>query len=104
MQERLAIVERDLAALENTKVEAEWVTQTLDAFSEVWDALTIENRSHLVHAIVDRVVVNEPEGRVDAYLAKFEDLPDVPPDNDDAANTKPIAPSNLKLVHSEETP
>jgi site-specific DNA recombinase len=56
LQERLAIVERDLAALENTKVDAEWVTQTLDAFSEVWDALTVENRRHLVHAIVDRVV------------------------------------------------
>jgi hypothetical protein len=41
---------------------------------------------------------------VDAYLAKFEDFPDVLPDNDDTANTKPISPSNLKLVHSEETP
>ena len=104
LNERLTIVERDLAAFENMKVEAKWVAQTLAAFSEVWDALTIENRSRFVHAIVDRVVVNEPEGKVEAFLAKFEDAPEDTTDDDETEDAKISSRPNLTLIRNEETP
>jgi site-specific DNA recombinase len=103
LNERLVIVERDLAALENTKVEAKWIVKTLDAFSEVWDALNLENRSRFVHAIVDRVVVNEPEGKVEAFLAKFEDAPDTTDDENTEDDSRSARP-NLTLVKDEDTP
>lgn len=96
-------MERDLAALENTKVEANWIVKTLDAFSEVWDALNLENRRRFVHAIVDRVVVNEPEGKVEAYLAKFEDDPDTTDDGNTKDDSRSARP-NLTLVKDEDTP
>jgi site-specific DNA recombinase len=68
-QERLERIERELAALDDARVEADWLEQTLGEFDAVWDALTPENQARLVRAIVERVVVDEATGAVKMYVA-----------------------------------
>jgi len=64
----LAEVERQLAQLDTIEVEAGWVARVLADFDAVWDVLTIENRARLVRAIVREVVVDEPNGTIQAVL------------------------------------
>jgi DNA invertase Pin-like site-specific DNA recombinase len=66
-------VERDeadqrLAALEHVEANADFVAQALADFHTVWDVLSQENRWRLVHAIVERVIVNEPANIIEAHL------------------------------------
>lgn len=65
---RLAEVERALAALEQTEADAGWVAQALIDFDAVWDAMTVLNRGRLIRALVQRIEVDEPSGRVTATL------------------------------------
>ena len=67
---RLADVERELDALDETEVEGRWVAQRLADFDVVWDALTPENRGRLARALVREVLVDEPSGTVTAVLAE----------------------------------
>jgi site-specific DNA recombinase len=69
LQTRLDRVERELAALVDARVEADWLERTLGEFDAVWDALTPENQGRLIRAIVDRVVVDEATGSVKMYVA-----------------------------------
>ena len=66
---RLRTVERSLAELAGAEVEAQWVTDTLARFDEVWDVLTVENQARLVEAVVKKVVVDDINGTVSAELA-----------------------------------
>ncbi len=104
LNDRLLIVERELAALENTKIETDWIVKTLAAFSDVWEALSIENRYRFVHAVVDRVVVNEPAGTVEAFLTTFEETLEAAKPNEQSETATPLAPPNLTLVRSEVDP
>lgn len=69
LQERLDRVERELAQMDDARVEADWLEQTLAEFDAVWEVLTPENQTRLVRAIVDRVVVDEATGSVKMYVA-----------------------------------
>jgi predicted nucleic acid-binding protein len=69
---RLAEVERALANLDRTEVEVRWVAETLARFDAVWDVMTAENQARLVAAVVERVEVDEPSGRVTAVLADLD--------------------------------
>jgi hypothetical protein len=63
------IVERALTNLDRTELEIRWVAETLARFDAVWDVMTPENQVRLVQAVVERVEVDEPSGRVSAVLA-----------------------------------
>jgi len=81
---RLAEVERALTNLDRTGLEVRWVAETLARFEAVWDMLTQENQVRLVQAVVERVEVDEPSGRVSAVLADLgtdgdDESADVPP-------------------------
>ncbi len=69
LQERLERIERELAQLDDARVEADWLAQTLAEFDAVWNVLTPENQTRLVRAVVDRVVVDEATGSVKMYVA-----------------------------------
>jgi site-specific DNA recombinase len=69
LQSRLERIERELAALDDARVEADWLERTLSEFDAVWDALTPENQARLVRAVVERVVVDEATGSVKMYVA-----------------------------------
>ena len=73
---RLAEVQRRLTLLDDVQVEVEWVATCLTEFDRVWDALSAENRSRLVRAIVTRVEVDEPNGDVRVFLADLGPTPD----------------------------
>lgn len=65
-------VERRLGLLDRAEVDAEWVVETLARFDAVWDALTPENRRRLVRALVERVVVDEAAGTIEAFLLDLD--------------------------------
>jgi len=66
---RLTEVERAILSLERTELEVGWVADMLGRFDVVWDAMIPENQVRLVQAIVERVEVDERDGRVTAVLA-----------------------------------
>ena len=67
-EQRLAEVEHQLEALDETVAEAEWVASILRDFDALWDVMTPTNRYRLVHALVTDVVVNEETGRINIAL------------------------------------
>jgi site-specific DNA recombinase len=76
-ERRLATVERELAAIERTDLDASWVARCLNDFTLVWDVLTPENRGRLLRAVVQRVEVNEPANKVEVLMADLcEGLPE----------------------------
>jgi hypothetical protein len=66
---RLHEVDREIAALDATKVEAGWIAECLASFDAVWDALTPHNRGRLVRAVVERIEIDEKNNRVQTFLA-----------------------------------
>ena len=66
---RVAQVDREIAALDATTVEAEWIAQCLTSFDAVWDALTPHNRGRLVRAVIERIEIDEKNNRVQTFLA-----------------------------------
>jgi site-specific DNA recombinase len=67
-ERRLATVERELAAIETTELDAAWVARCLNDFSAIWDVLTPENRGQLLRAVVQRVEVDEPANKVKVFM------------------------------------
>lgn len=92
-ESRLYQVERALAELKRTEIEASWVADALGHFDDVWDVLTVENQARLVAAVVKEVVVDDLAGTVSAELVDLtgadlggllEDEADPPPGRDTA--------------------
>jgi hypothetical protein len=71
LQTQLATAEREIANLDAVEVEASWVAQCLADFDKVWNVLTPENRGRLLRAVVQRVEVDEPAGKVSVVIAEF---------------------------------
>ncbi len=67
-ERRLATVERELAAIEKTEIDASWVARCLNDFTAIWDVLTPENRGRLLRAVVQRVDVDEPANKVHVVM------------------------------------
>ncbi len=65
---RLATVERELAVIEKTEIDASWVARCLNDFAAVWDVLTPENRGRLLRAVVQQVEVDEPANKVKVFM------------------------------------
>jgi len=77
-ERQLSDAARALADLANTATEVQHVIGALRDFSIVWEAMTTPNRGRLLHALLDRVVVEETSGRVDIHLVDFAADPDAP--------------------------
>lgn len=71
LEARYLEVQRRLALLTDTELEAVWVKQCLANFDKVWDALNPENRMRMVHAVVARVEVDEPNGDIRAFMTNL---------------------------------
>ena len=68
-EEKLREVEQQLAALAEARVDVDWVAEALRDFDPVWEALTPDNRGRLLAALICRIDVDEPAGRVEIHLA-----------------------------------
>jgi DNA invertase Pin-like site-specific DNA recombinase len=75
LEARLRDVERRLCLLDDCEVEAEWVSQCLADFNQVWDTLNPANRGRLVRAVVERVEVDEPNSDVRVFIANLNSSP-----------------------------
>lgn len=58
-QTRLAAIDRELAALDELQIEGQWIADCLVDFGRVWELLSLENRARLLHAVIERVEVDE---------------------------------------------
>ena len=64
----LAAAEAQLAQLDDEQLQASWITGVLRSFGDVWGALTAENRGRVIRCLVERIEVDEAEGKVDIVL------------------------------------
>jgi site-specific DNA recombinase len=74
-ESRLEEIELGLERLNRFELEARWVTTTLDAFDDVWDSMTIENRRRLFQLLIREVELDEKSGEVTVVLAALQ-IPD----------------------------
>jgi hypothetical protein len=49
-------------------LQASWITGVLRSFGDVWGALTAENRGRVIRCLVERIEVDEAQGKVDIVL------------------------------------
>jgi DNA invertase Pin-like site-specific DNA recombinase len=68
LEHRISSATQQLAVLDEEHVTAEWVAATLADFQRVWDQLTLPNRSRLLRALVQAVVVDGLSNRVAIHL------------------------------------
>ncbi len=101
LENRLEAVTEELTALEKLDIEAEWLARTLENFSHIWEKMTPANRHRLMRAVVDKVVVNEPQGTIETYLADFT----LTGEEEDESGSEQVPPSPplLRLVQETET-
>ena len=86
LEARYLEVQRRLALLADTELESEWVKRCLADFDTVWDTLSPENRMRMVHAVVARVEVDEPNGDIRAFMT------DVGADAEEVARAIEVTP------------
>ena len=68
-EQRLAEVERQIAALDGASATREWVAATLTDFDPMWAVMTDDNRARLARVLIDRVVVDGATGDIEIALA-----------------------------------
>jgi site-specific DNA recombinase len=76
--QRLREIDQEIAALVSREVEAAWVTKTLRDFDGLWDAMTEANRRRLLHALVEKIVIDEPNGEIAVHLFDVAALAETP--------------------------
>jgi hypothetical protein len=76
LRSRLDRIQRELAALDDARVEADWLERTLGEFDAVWDALTPENHARLIAAgvVADRAELANVLGFMRARVTQLLDL------------------------------
>ena len=74
---RLGDVEERLEALTDARSKVERVTDLLDGFGEIWDALVPQEQRELLHLLVERIVVDLESGgfRIDFHEVKVAPPP-----------------------------
>jgi hypothetical protein len=84
-------LDAQLRGLQNATEQVRATVNILEVFDAVWDEFEAAEKQDLVHLVVKRVVVNEPEGKLDLELrvlaAPFEALASEPEDVPDAEET-----------------
>ena len=91
-------LDAQLRGLQNATEQVRATVNILEVFDAVWDEFEAAEKQDLVHLVVKRVVVNEPEGKLDLefhYLAApFEPLEDESDDDEPPEeDAQPVAPS-----------
>ena len=81
----------------------------IEVFDTVWDEFEARERQDLVHLIVKRVTVNEPEGKLDLEFhdlaAPFEPLVPAPVESEPDDDPPPAATSaDLRAQAMEASP
>ena len=81
-------LDAQLRGLQNATEQVRATVNILEVFDAVWDEFEAAEKQDLVHLVVKRVVVNEPEGKLDLEFhdlaAPFEPLATEPEDDPDA--------------------
>jgi site-specific DNA recombinase len=70
-ESQLAGAKQEREHLAGIVAETAWVTNALADFSKVWEVLTVPNRGRLLRALIDRITVDEPSGRIEIRLVEF---------------------------------
>ena len=65
LNERLAVVEQDLASVHARDISREHLTQTLAQFTELWSVLYPRERVTLVHSLIDSVAYHDETKRIE---------------------------------------
>lgn len=95
-------LDAQLRGLQNATEQVRATVNILEVFDAVWDEFEAAEKQDLVHLVVKRVVVNEPEGKLDLEFhdlaAPFEPLATEPEDGPDDQqlpedDTPTVAPS-----------
>ena len=95
-------LDAQLRGLQNATEQVRATVNILEVFDAVWDEFEAAEKQDLVHLVVKRVVVNEPEGKLDLEFhdlaAPFEPLatePEDDPDHDEPPDDEEpaVAPS-----------
>lgn len=73
LERRLNEVDRGLASLGRAEADSAWIKRTIGDFPRLWDKLTHANRSRLLRAIVDVVIVDERKNQVEVRLTDLSD-------------------------------
>ena len=80
-------LDAQLRGLQNATEQVRATVDILEVFDAVWDEFEAAEKQDLVHLVVKRVVVNEPEGKLDLEFhdlaAPFEPLATEPEDEPD---------------------
>jgi len=80
-------LDAQLRGLQNATEQVRATVNILEVFDAVWDEFDAAEKQDLVHLVVKRVVVNEPEGKLDLEFhdlaAPFEPLATEPEDDPD---------------------
>ena len=93
-------LDAQLRGLQNATEQVRATVDILEVFDTVWDEFEAAEKQDLVHLVVKRVVVNEPEGKLDFEFhdlaAPFEPLAAEPEDDPDdeapaAAASAPVS-------------
>ena len=78
-------LDAQLRGLQNATEQVRATVNILEVFDAVWDEFEAAEKQDLVHLVVKRVVVNEPEGKLDLEFhdlaAPFEPLATEPEDD-----------------------
>jgi len=86
MTERCSL-DAQLRGLQNATEQVRATVNILEVFDTVWDEFQDAEKQDLVHLVVKRVTVNEPEGKLDLEFhdlaAPFEPLAVEPEDDGD---------------------
>jgi len=106
-------LDAQLRGLQNATEQVRATVNILEVFDAVWDEFEAAEKQDLVHLVVKRVVVNEPEGKLDLEFhdlaAPFEPLAtepeydpgdDEPPDDDEAPTTATRAPVSAPAMEA----
>jgi len=105
-------LDAQLRGLQNATEQVRATVNILEVFDTVWDEFEAAEKQDLVHLVVKRVVVNEPEGKLDLEFhdlaAPFEPLATEPEDepddeeqpDDEAPAVAPSAPVSAQAMEA----
>ena len=71
LENRLQQVELQIVELSRQKLDAEWIAETLHHFENVWQHMTLTNRHRLLRAMVNKVIIDEPNETVEVIIVDF---------------------------------
>lgn len=68
---------RRLDQLADVEAESQWVERALRDFPRLWEVMSAANRRRLIHSLVERIVVDEPAGRIEVRLVDLANRIDI---------------------------